>query len=1476
MSSHRLFCWIHDERFSKHDVVVNPDYVPGARLGDLLEIFHPDDPPPAGPGARKPGPRNTVVGGGNKGKRLVLQISVRASPSFIPNASPPSAEQISVAQHIAALFELQARTNVIVRKVEKEYLLSDHVELSFRDQYIGRGDMWRLKTTLVGTCVHRGKKLLSLGIRAQVKNIYVNGKSVSCGYIGETSKTVFRSETAKYFIFIQMSKEMWEFDEDGDVFFEKCVHGFLPELFTKWKDLGANHVVSIVLFARIFYTEQAAADVFEDPVPLSRDPAGRPYRDFYRVVVDWEIRPDWTQVLIPLKKEFFRFRRDVLQQNDGEGSTILSGHISSSSEGNVLEAINLALNPFDKHYIDRDLLRTGLLIVVVTPGPGLFEVDKKLCRLTTQRMIDNGIGLDLVCLSKPPLYTVPLFQFTSKEMSPASVLPSATPSSSYSGPTTTTTGADQAQHPDGSMERRVHQALGKEKSYEKAGMADKAERKIDAWDPLYFDDAAPDSPERTYFTIPHWVDCSFWNRSSGRSQAANSMRFPLRCKMYEVQMMGVMEKVGSSIIVPYLDAHPPVSGDAATATSTAVDPDPAWVRGVGATAGVGDVLPRPVAPVLDYDRYDDAAFQYESAQTGKLRNISLASVTGGYESDASSKSRALSAMAADMTGRGGGMLTSLNVSISPDGSATSAARPYYRPGDTIRSLESDILRFNLSTDESETLTSEDRVALLRARARIEQISSPMHPAAMPIDGAESRLSQLGDSEELISASTSLAPIRIRSQHYRGSHRDRMMDGHVSALPLRNSYSGPESFKGGSSPLADYAARNMAKLSPGKSMILPPVPAPRNPIRQNFINPCNPSRNVVRLSSSIRRWQHVFPRAILPNNRSGAYLNWKSLCTPACLPLTTDFFPTMEELSEFYQEYIHTVSPADDVTPYQDEAANEQKRVEALLVELISQRLAQGFQFIQSPMLDATQKGGSGSSTDSVGPSGGGALSAFARQPSPEKQISVHLAPSTIPDPLPLPQATTGPYYLSLGDHVHKLSYSGKNLEIKRYVRRIAYNTDPLPYVCCIWPKNMDFYTPKTVSFSYPQLASYNWNYLDHLISGYQDEMTDALRFWRTRFLLVPMETIPQSNSLMNPSNENLDEEELRLAGFNKFIEQFEKARWVQPHEEEDLRRGKKWTKGERTVNIQFTTFNTSAYVRNELMVDEAERESGDRLSRRGSIASLGGSVGGGSSAGAAKDAAFASTGSGGADRLLRTSPLQQIATAMLAPDGVKFEDRRWHFRLYENVFVGSECVEWILRSFSDVETREDAIEFGNELLERGFFEHANRKHRFLDGYYYYRLKPEYTKEARGAKAGGASVWFARLKERASSESSLVDGSGTITAPTTAPSSPPTPSLLLHTQIPPNLRATLASSTLVSTRRVELSRREVIDLDPQRKSPRREMALLHYDTVHNPRNCYHFQLHWLVCTARLIEDLLQSWARVAEKCGLKLVEAPVEQ
>lgn len=48
-----------------------------------------------------------------------------------------------------------------------------------------------------------------------------DGEPAMCGVITDTTRLVFRSRSAHVTVMIQLSKEMWEFAEDGDVHIER-------------------------------------------------------------------------------------------------------------------------------------------------------------------------------------------------------------------------------------------------------------------------------------------------------------------------------------------------------------------------------------------------------------------------------------------------------------------------------------------------------------------------------------------------------------------------------------------------------------------------------------------------------------------------------------------------------------------------------------------------------------------------------------------------------------------------------------------------------------------------------------------------------------------------------------------------------------------------------------------------------------------------------------------------------------------------------------------------------------------------------------------------------------------------------------------------------------------------------------------------------------------------------------------------------
>ncbi len=86
--------------------------------------------------------------------------------------------------------------------------------------------------------------------------MWSQGVRVASGYVNEDTKLVYRSASSMVYLFLQMSSKMWDFDINGDLYFEKAVNGFLSDLFDKWKVIAILLNCVIIMLKIIFKYNQ--------------------------------------------------------------------------------------------------------------------------------------------------------------------------------------------------------------------------------------------------------------------------------------------------------------------------------------------------------------------------------------------------------------------------------------------------------------------------------------------------------------------------------------------------------------------------------------------------------------------------------------------------------------------------------------------------------------------------------------------------------------------------------------------------------------------------------------------------------------------------------------------------------------------------------------------------------------------------------------------------------------------------------------------------------------------------------------------------------------------------------------------------------------------------------------------------------------------------------------------------------------------
>ncbi|KAF8646946.1 hypothetical protein AX16_007038 [Volvariella volvacea WC 439] len=1433
-----LHAWVHDPKDTPN-VIINPSWWPGVSDGDMISVSGQGD-------------------GSSSFLFIVHKYEGPARPQL----------QISIPRSTADACGLRNNGEVLVTKVDRNKWCADYVELTFQDQYLGRNDMWRLGQHLVGQCVHTNQEISFIGsIAAKIQNIYINGKKVSSAFVTSTTKSIYRSLSARVTIFIQVCHELWEFAGDGERYNEKIVHSFLPALFSKWREAGTNHTVSIVLISRVFYDK---SEIAYAAGPLRQDDRGYWYKDFFKVITDLEVIYDWKPTLVSLKDSFWDFQRDILlthhyhraYRDSGVGPAEpvrLVGRLSYAHDGPLLEALNLGLNPTEHHYIDRSLSLTGAATMVITPGTGFYRVSKHLLRLTTIRMLDQGFGLDLVSLAKPPLHQSPIFTFRGPDV-------------------------------DGRVDS------------EKTGLS--------VSDPLWGrdDDTRGNTRMKTYWWEPFWISISFWDKQMDLPFRED--RFVARAKVHQIQMLGLLEHdVLSSIEVPFLKTRNNGKPDAEEAKVTKEEaekfdndifttkpdskrPVPSHRTSTGSSTST--LIPPPLRPS-------------EKRHPQPHRNPIMTSRIAPIEESPRTIIKELPPEGPENSILRGDTGNSLSTSPSKMSvhsvSSTSSLRGQRSQGANRSSLASRLTPswlfnpFRSTPSEPQTTqiiasgsptqakptpisTSPKTVPVqieTPPKPPIPHVQSPMPMAIKNTPGNRSHLSRAFEDETYI-------PHRTALHHRRSPMNTPPMDD--SMISKRWSVT--------SSNLATSAAAAMStsflSSSPG-----------------TFINPTQPQKFVPHSQASLaRRWQHMFPRVTLKHE-----IKWKSMVTPGCLPLTVEYFPTIAELESSYDMFSYDfvvdpgemksflVKPPPNIRNVARVGAGgsisggggeEVRRAWALAVMrgMAAVRLAQGFQFVLRPKNHAGVHG-SGSLYPKTGPQGAGGTGAAAPgggsgptgsgggsgsgsgpggstlTPNPVPPGATPVPPTSTPSIAQVPTSTSigdGDYgkpgfrrtksynpedgdipkpggaaevlrittdtvWLSMTNEIHRISYTGETIQVRRYVRRMP-DTLAYKYQCLIWPKLGGGYTEVSTSFSPHGLEDYGWNRLDMLVAGYERQFNESIRYWRTRFIVIPTLEPPEQN--IGPGGEKLNDEEMRMIGIEKLAEQFSKHRWLPPEEKAALIASTGVNTGSAAtaavaaatapidmVRILPTTLDPAASV-----LDESLMEQLDQIHASGPLRKKIKS-----------------------EKEIGDMTLAAIAKAMMKEeDGVPIKFNQWHTSKYPHSFTGAEFVSWVVREFRDVSSRAQGTEVGVKLLEQGLFEHCRRQHGFLDGHYFYRLKGEFAipMTPRG--------WFARRLAPGEDR-----GSG---------------------HYPSSVAKPKKDSPRRTKKRIILSQSMPIDIDPNKKSDQAESVILHHDIIHNPANVFHFELQWIGTTARCIEDLIRQWSKTIDKYGLKLVEAYVAQ
>lgn len=1248
----RLELGLHEFRFSEEQVLLDLSCVTGIKEGDLAEL-------------------KTYQGkNGSKGKKIYFIVKAfdRDLRKRYKNA------QISILSgQLQHTLGLPSRSKVWVKVKDKESTQADVVEINVKDCLIHRGDMWVFSSEITGGCVYCEQKLTFVdSVRATVKAIYREGKKVLSGYIGNQTKVVFRSESARLIFLIQITDEMWHFEENGDIYFYKVVNSVFPTIFKKWKNIGTHHTITIVFSASLDFSDVAFKDLPEGERPKNT-------KDYYRIVVDQVNIVHWTEIMKTLRREFKNIAKDLKTFKTEDGTSVLKGRFSPVIKSNILETMCLAATFVTNPFRQPDLRRTVAHVIIVSPGTGIYDVDYDLLKATSTKIQSLELSIDVLCLARPPLHIVPLLRF---------------------------------------------------RDYE----------------------------NKLRYCAPSWINISFWRHSSN-----SSVWYP-RCKMHDLQMMGLTEtEMKEQVEIDYMDA--PSAAESVMAMMKNHDED---------------IFSSQVPTDNVQDRYSVSS----APSNGKKATVkkSFKEISGkaplAWNPPKSASPMVQSTASLQVFGD---LAQSASTGLLDDketkSSFTKLDKGSQKDSRAINTLKNATKSSNIAQRLVSKFLPETEPKNKKTSTNLPYNSSD----------SQSRHLVLGNSPDIDDNGVHQQWPVLKKNLSSFERPDR------KKTPFDVSSFCSQSFVGSPNRFTDSPRRSID--SPRPKNVAKELPQDMSATLFSWLE----IKNVSRPISSERaghliapQWKDVFPRYVAKK-----YSKWRSLTTPAELPITISSFPAKEDFEKNFTFTNHSVISNPD-----QEVGNQ--TAFDLLRDMIYVRLLAGFQICVGDSLERLE-----SSKNNEGDT---------------RRITKILTKHNYMDVK---------FFMMLGEEIHRLTCTlDGTIDVQRHIRKkLSESSFGVPTYC---PEIKTRYENQYREIMTDPLKmnreKVNWNQLDQMLAGYEDSIIEQnKKRFRSKFVILPAD-VPENtiSSTINGRSETLSAEEIRLEGFRRLISSIYRAR-LRNAQDEVSRSSRK---EEIAPEVIFYTGSLFTFI----------DEQAEILRSSGKVK---------------HDTIFIRD----EDKLSKKVSLSKLAQEMQhGKNSLNLVNRKWHWKRHNNCFIGSEFVNWLIENFLDIDTRDEAVIYGQDLMYQGLFVHVENRHGFLDGHYFYHFSPDYvhSSEVRDPPQDQRSLYTDENARRVSAPDgadSKLSRIGTGDAVVGDEGSMSNSKLSTH-------KPTVLLSNMIT-----------VNADSAGKSYKPEVCRVHYDRVHNPDHCFHIRLEWLTATPKLIDDLINNWARLCKRYGLNLVEVP---